>query len=308
MPQQTFKQVTALWKADKRQWVKPSTYATYVQHVNKHLLPFFGSMTPEEINEPVVQNFVNIKMETLTVSSIRDALMILRMILRYGSKRCGWPQVEFDVRFPTTCGIRRDVSVLSPANQKKLMDYIKNNISCRNLGILICLYSGLRIGEVCGLQWKDLDVAAGALHVNKTVQRIWLCDGDERSYSLSIASPKTLTSVRDIPISRELMKYIRPLRRLMPVSNYVLSNAPEPLEPRYYRDYFRRTLASLGIPPIRFHALRHSFATRCIEGKCDYKTVSVLLGHASISTTMDLYVHPGFKDKKLVIDRLSKVL
>ena len=87
---------------------------------------------------------------------------------------------------------------------------------------------------------------------------------------------------------------------------YVVSNAPVPLEPRYYRDYFRRLLTKLNIPPIRFHALRHSFATRCIESKCDYKTVSVILGHSSLATTMDLYVHPGYKEKKLAIERMSK--
>ena len=92
----------------------------------------------------------------------------------------------------------------------------------------------------------------------------------------------------------------------MNAKHFVLSNGPEPLEPRYYRDYYRKLLRQLGIRPLRFHALRHSFATRCIESRCDYKTVSVLLGHASISTTLDLYVHPGLEEKRKCIEKLAR--
>ena len=89
---------------------------------------------------------------------------------------------------------------------------------------------------------------------------------------------------------------------------FVITNSEEPLETRYLRDYFNRLMADLGLPAVRFHALRHSFATRCIESRCDYKTVSTILGHASLATTMDLYVHPGFDDKKRVIEKMSRGL
>ena len=95
---------------------------------------------------------------------------------------------------------------------------------------------------------------------------------------------------------------------MMPFDYYVISGGPQPLEPRTYRRYFKHLLGELGIPPIRFHGLRHSFATRCIQSKCDYKTVSVLLGHSSISTTLDLYVHPGYAEKKKCIDRLARAM
>ena len=114
--------------------------------------------------------------------------------------------------------------------------------------------------------------------------------------------------MRDIPITRALADIIRPLRRIVNPDFYVISNATEPLEPRYYRDYYRKVLDKLDIPRTRFHALRHSFATRCIESKCDYKTVSAILGHASITTTLDLYVHPGYTEKKKCIDRMARAL
>ena len=309
MSQTTFHDVTALWKADKRRWVKPSTYAIYVQITNKHILPFFGSMTAEQLSEENIQRFADgLLSQGLSVHSIRDALMILKMILRFGEKLNVWPRIIYDVHFPTTTCRREEIPVLTHSDQRKLISYLKGNFSFRNLGVLICLYSGLRIGEVCALQWRDLDVATGEIHITKTVQRIWLSDGEEKVYALSVGQPKTASSLRDIPICRELMNMIRPLRKVMSDDFYVVSNGADPLEPRYYRDYFRKLIAKLGIPPTRFHALRHSFATRCIESKCDYKTVSVILGHSSLSTTMDLYVHPGYEEKKRCINRLAKSL
>ncbi len=309
MSQTTFHEVTALWKADKRRWVKPSTYAVYVQITNKHILPFFDSITPEELSEEVIQRFADgLLAQGLSIHSIRDVLMILKMILRFGEKRGAWPHILYEIHFPTTARSNEDVPVLSPIEQRKLLNYLQANFSFRNLGILICLYSGLRIGEISALQWKDLDIVTGEIHITKTIQRIWLSDGEEKNYSLSVGSPKTASSQRDIPICKDLMKIIRPLRKVMSDDFYVVSNGVDPLEPRYYRDYFRKLLSRLGIPPTRFHALRHSFATRCIESKCDYKTVSVILGHSSLATTMDLYVHPGFEEKRRCINRMAKSL
>lgn len=309
MSQISFYDVTALWKADKRRWVKPSTYAVYVQITNKHILPFFGSIKPEELSEESIQRFADgLLAQGLSIHSIRDVLMILKMILRFGEKLSAWPHILYEIHFPTTAMQNTDITVLTTSDQRKLLNYLKENFSFRNLGILICLYSGLRIGEVCALQWKDLDVATGEIHITKTVQRIWLSDGDEKEYRLSVGQPKTASSVRNIPICKEILKIVRPLRKVMADDFYIISNAATPLEPRYYRDYFRKLLATLGIPPTRFHSLRHSFATRCIESKCDYKTVSVILGHSSLATTMDLYVHPGLEEKKRAIERMARML
>ena len=304
----TFQEVAVLWKEDKRRWVKTSTYATYINHLNNHLLPYFGAMTPEGISEEAVQEYVDRMLGRLSVGTIRDSLMILRMILRFACKQCGWQGIEFHVHFPPEDGARDCIPVISPSDQKKLLTYLEGNFSFRNFGIILCLNTGMRIGEVCALKWKDLDVEGGVVHVTKTLQRIWLSDGTEHSYYLSMGSPKTATSNRDIPLSRELMKLVRPLRKVVSSDFYVVSNAAKPLEPRYYRDYFRKILDRTGIPRVRFHALRHSFATRCIESKCDYKTVSVILGHSSISTTMDLYVHPGFAEKKNCIEKMARSL
>jgi len=281
----------------------------YVQITNKHILPFFGRIKPEELSEETFQRFADdLLAQGLSIHSIRDVLMILKMILRFGEKISAWPHILYDIHFPTTAQRNLAIPVLSPSDQRKLLNYLKSNFSFRNLGILICLYSGLRIGEVCALQWKDLDVVTGEIHVTKTVQRIWLSDGEEKEYNLSVGLPKTVSSIRNIPLCKDLMKIVRPLRKVMADEFYIISNAAAPLEPRYYRDYFRKLLTKLGIPPTRFHALRHSFATQCIKSKCDYKTVSVILGHSALATTMDLYVHPGTEERKRAIEKMARTL
>lgn len=303
----TFSQVAAAWKADKRQWIKKSSYAIYTQLTNSYILPWFAAGHP--LDEEGIQAFAGTLLgRGLSIKTVRDTMLVLKMILRFGTRLGAWPHIEYKVRYPADTREHSSPTVLSRDQQHRLQDYLRAHFSFQNLGILICLHSGMRIGEICALQWQDLDVAAGVIHVTKTIQRIYIHDGDYREYSLQIDRPKTLSSIRDIPLSQELKGIIRPLRRVLRPEDYVVSNRDTPLEPRYYRSYYHRLLDSLGLPLVRFHALRHSFATRCIESKCDYKTVSVLLGHASLSTTMDLYVHPGYDEKKKAVEQMLRRL
>ena len=307
MEQKTsFSEVAALWKADKKQYVKKSTYAAYALLIQSHLLPELGEQ--DEISEESVQSFVNQKLESgLSQKSVRDILVVLKMILRFGAKRGYWPSRQIDIIFPTERE-RQDIEVLTLANQRQLMSYVKEHFTFLNLGIFICLNAGLRIGEVCALQWDDIDVASGVIHVGKTIQRIYLVDGQEKYTELIIDKPKTKNSIRDIPMTRDLLSLIRPLKKIVRGDYYVLTNSAAPTEPRTYRTYFNKLQKELGLPKMRFHGLRHSFATRCIESKCDYKTVSVLLGHSNISTTLNLYVHPNMDQKRKCIDAMGKML
>ena len=124
--------------------------------------------------------------------------------------------------------------------------------------------------------------------------------------SVIIGTPKTQNSIRDIPMNKELLKMLRPLKKIVNGKFYVLTNEEKPTEPRTYRNYYKRMMEQLNIPPLKFHGLRHSFATRCIESNCDYKTVSVILGHSDITTTLNLYVHPNMEQKKRCIDKVFK--
>lgn len=301
-----FRNVAELWKADKKQYVKKSTYAAYCLLIQSHLLPFFGEKN--DIREDDVQGFVNSKLELgLSQKTVRDALVVLKMILRYGAKHGLLEFHQIDTVFPTERD-KRDVEVLTLTNQRQLMTYVKEHFTFLNLGIFICLNTGLRIGEVCALMWEDIDIDSNVIHVNKTIQRIYLVDGDIKYTELIIDKPKTKNSIRDIPMTKDLLNMVRPLKRVVCGDFYVITNSIEPAEPRTYRCYFNKLLQNLGLPKMRFHGLRHSFATRCIESKCDYKTVSVILGHSNISTTLNLYVHPNLEQKRKCIDTMNKML
>ena len=297
-----FKSVALAWLSHKKQYVKKSTFAVYSILVQSHLIPVFGER--EDIGDEDVQDFVNSELERgLSLKTVKDILVVLKMILRFGAKNSLFPDRRIDVVFPTQRE-KSDIEVMSVSNQRRLMCYVREHFSFRNLGILICLSSGIRIGEICALRWADIDLECGVIRVSKTIQRIYI-DGHTE---LIEDAPKTVNSNREIPLTRELAAYIRPIRKIVKADFYLLSNSPTPIEPRTYRDYFRRLTDSLGLPPIRFHGLRHSFATRCIESKCDYKTVSALLGHSNISTTLNLYVHPGLEQKRRCIDAVARLL
>ena len=301
----TFSRVAELWKADKKQYVKKSTYAAYCLIIQSHLLPELGGVV--DVTEAVAQDLVNRKLVSgLSQKTVRDILVVLKMILRFGAKHGYWESNQIDVVFPTERE-KQDVEVLTLANQRQLITYVKEHFTFQNLGIFICLNAGLRIGEVCALRWNDIDILSGVIHVNKTLQRIYMVDGETRCTELIEDVPKTKNSIREVPMTRDLLALVRPLKKVVRGDYYVLTNASMPTEPRTYRVYFNKLLQQLGLPKMRFHGLRHSFATRCIESKCDYKTVSVLLGHSNISTTLNLYVHPNLEQKKKCIDTMNKL-
>lgn len=301
-----FKSVVELWQADKQQFVKKSTFAAYSLLIANHLLPAFSETN--DISEEDVQQFVFKKLnEGLSQKSVKDILIVLKMILRYGAKHNLMEHRQIDIRFPTERE-RQEVEVLSKANQRKIMEFVKNNFTFQNLGIYICLSAGLRIGEVCALTWNDIDAEQGVIYVNKTIQRIYLVGEIEKRTEVIIDTPKSKNSIREIPMTKELLRMIKPLKKVVNSSFFVLTNSAAPTEPRTYRNYYKRLMKQLDIPALKFHGLRHSFATRCIESNCDYKTVSVLLGHSNISTTLNLYVHPNMEQKKRCIEQMLKAI
>lgn len=299
-------QIADLWKEEKKQFVKKSTYAAYSLIVDTHLLPVFGNLT--QVTEKEVQEFVLIKLQAgLSQKTIKDILIVLRMILKYGAKQQYCTYLPFDVKFPTERECQK-LSVLSISNQRKIINYVIENFTFRNLGLFICLSTGIRIGEVCALTWEDIDTDNGIIHIRKTLQRIYVNENGKKRTELLIDTPKTATSMRDIPMIKELYGILKPLKKIVRNDYFVLTNDITPTEPRTYRNYYKKLLKKLGIPPVKFHGLRHSFATRCIESKCDYKTVSVILGHSNISTTLNLYVHPNLDQKKRCIDKMFRMI
>lgn len=304
--EKTINQITEEWKEEKKKYVKKSTYAAYQLLIQNHIKPYFGDLY--EVNEEKIQQFVFDKLDAgLSEKTIRDIIIVLKMILKFGIKNGYLEYVQIDAKFPSKQE-KKDLDVLSKADQKKFMEHLRNNFTFKNLGIFICLSTGMRIGEICGLRWCDVDTAEGVIKVRHTLQRIYIIESETRHTELLLDTPKTANSVRDIPMSSELLKMLKSLNKVVNENYYVISNDIKPIEPRTYRNYYKKLCKQLDIPELKFHGLRHSFATRCIESKADYKTVSVLLGHSNISTTLNLYVHPNKEQKKKTIDKMLRSL
>jgi len=306
MEKKTISEIYSLWRENKSKYVKPSTMALYAFIAGHYLLPRFGTMS--EVGEEAVQDFVLDELARgMSRRSVRSMVLVLRMMVRFADKN-GWMGYrKWELHMPPAAG-GSSVQVLGVADQRRIMSYLDGHLSFRNLGIYICLCTGLRIGEICGLRWEDIDLAEGVMHIRRTVSRIYTGAASERRTRVVVGTPKTLSSVRDIPLNRRLLGK---LRRLMPMVSggcYVVSNSAAPVEPRLYRSYYNNLMARLGMPHTRFHALRHSFATRCVESNCDYKAVSTILGHSSITTTLNLYVHPNMEEKRKCVDKMLRGL
>lgn len=302
-----FKDISTLWKEEKRKFVKLSTISVYAVILENHLLPIFGNKVTV-ITEQEVQHFVLVKLEAgLSQKTVKDFLIVLKMIYRYGVKINEFQHCDWDIKYPNAQE-NKALKVLNIAHHKKLMAFVSDNFTFRNLGILICLQTGMRIGEVCALQWGDIDLQKGVVSISKTIERIYIIDSEVKHTELIISSPKTQNSHRDIPLSKTLLQMLRPLKRIVNDKFFIITNEEKPTEPRTFRNYYKTVLKTLNIPPLKFHGLRHSFATRCIESNCDYKTVSVILGHSDISTTLNLYVHPNNEQKKKCIDKMLRFI
>lgn len=296
----TFQDVSKIWCDAKRPIVKHSTMCAYLLTLQTHLLPWFGTM--ETIAECDVQQFVIDKCASgLARKTVRDMVAVLKSIVKYGNKHGIFHFEEWEIEYPTDTE-NKLLPTLSLNHQRILMNHLIEQPTQQNIGVLLALCTGMRIGEVCALQWEDVDFTQRIITVRHTVGRIYNCElkTTERIHT----SPKTKNSCREIPISKQLFQSLKTVRK-QSQSPYVVGTSTQSKEPRSYRDYFSRLLKRLNIPHLVFHGLRHTFATRCIESQCDYKTVSVILGHSNVATTLNLYVHPNLSQKKKCIDRMS---
>lgn len=306
MIHKTIREIAAAWKEYKRPYVKQSTMAAYVLILENHILPTFGE--DNSLPEQSVQAFVLHKIESgLSTKSVKDILIVLKMVMKFGVKKEWMTYYEWDIKYSPSSE-NKVLDVLSVTNHRKILNHIQSHFTFMGLGIYISLSTGLRIGEICALKWSDINVTDGILTVNRTIERIYIIEGEKKHTELVINTPKTKNSCREIPMNKELLGMLKPLKKVVNDDYYILTNDERPIEPRTYRNYYKRLMEKLDIPKLKYHGLRHSFATRCIEVGCDYKTVSVLLGHSNISTTLNLYVHPNMEQKKRCIDKVFKSL
>lgn len=300
------------WLIEKKDYIKESTYANYSNNIFNHIIPKLGNYTLNEINHKIIQDFLlelskNGRKDNtggLSEKTIKDITIIVKGSIKKGINEGKIKHIELSFNYPKD-NKEKSIYILTKYEQNKITNYVLDNRNTKNIGFLISLYSGIRIGELCALQWKDIDFKNNKLMISKTIQRVYIKDKDKSISKVIITTPKTKNANREIPVNKDFLEIIKSLKT--DKDNYILSNSDKYIEPRTYRKYFNKILKELKIKHFNFHSLRHTFATNCISLGCDYKTVSELLGHANVNITLNLYVHPRYSQKKKCIDLVSKI-
>ena len=299
------------WLPDKKRQVKPSTLSTYVVTFEKNILPFFGDMEYDDLKMKDVQRFVDEKLSAgYSHKSIKDMVVCIKMLLNYAVDELEMKPVPGKriMRYPEE-NVKKDFEAYTDSEQKKLMSYFISNPSFEHLGMMITLCSGVRIGEITALQFKDIDLDSRTMKIEKTLERIYSIDSDghRKGTQLIIQTPKSPSSRREIPLPKEIINILKKSSALVIGDYFVCSGNAKPIEPRVYRLHFNQACKNAGVRVIKYHGLRHSFATRMLEKKVDIKTTSTILGHSDVKITMNTYMHPTEEMKKNAINITSSL-
>ena len=219
-----------------------------------------------------------------------------------------YAQEEYDFRLSLKNVIlpkvdKKKIEKISDEEQRKLVAFLKKHLSLTALGIMISLYMGLRIGELCGLTWADVDLDNKVLYVRRTVQRISSGGIGNKKTKIVISTPKSDSSFRMIAIPDFLIEYFKIFKG--EDQNYILSGSEKIVEPRAYQYRYKKILSDANAENHTYHQLRHTFATNCIQNGFDVKTLSKILGHQSVGITLNRYVHPDFVHERMLINKLS---
>lgn len=287
--------------------VKPSTYESYHRCITKYVVPFFQEKGHEQITEKTAAEFAGAITHSpnLSASYQRKILSIFKTALRQLLKDSGESESLLRaVSLPRAESA--DVQAFSVREQRMIEKTVRESADRAAFGILLCFYTGIRLGEVCALKWGDIDFEAGALSVTRTVSRIKNFRDAGSKTILEVGAPKSLKSIRKIPLPHFLAEMSA--ERKMDASDqdrYVLSGTGVPIDPRSYQKQFQRILRKAGVKSRKFHAIRHTFATRALELGVDIKTLSEILGHADVSITLNVYAHSMFEQKQKAIARLN---
>ncbi len=297
-----FEQVAEEWLACIQREKRHSTYVKYRLIYRKHLCEKLGNLTFSELNnESLAETFQSKENEACSESLQKSISCVLNQIFSYAISHY---QIQLShYTFPRYKIRTKPIEVLNRSEQTKLLQHLYGEMDICKLGIVICISTGLRLGELCALKWKDIDFEENLLSVNATVQRI-ATEGGKKKTKLVEGEPKSIFSQREIPLSDELIKLLLPYRNN--TGTYVI-NGEKPMEPRTYQNRFQKYLQFAGIKKKNFHILRHTFATNCIESGVDIKSLSEILGHSDVKITLNRYVHPTTEAKRQHMNSLAAV-
>ncbi|MBP1047861.1 site-specific integrase [Enterococcus sp. BWM-S5] len=286
-----------------RRNVKVTTYAAYFGRVQRHIIPFLGSKKMALLKHTDITDFVYfLQNQALSPTTIKGIITVLKHALNQACKERYLTENPCeDVVLPKNRNTR--VSAMTIEQQKRLEQVALQERSCSP--VILALYTGMRIGEISGLKWSDIDFQSNIIQVRRTLLRV-TCEGDSKKTKLILSSPKTETSRRDIPLAENLKEYLLANQEKSD-SEFLISCKKSFAEPRVINYRFKKITEKAGLG-IHFHVLRHTFATRCIEEGVDVATLSRLLGHSSVKMTLDTYTDSMWENRQVAISRLDSKL
>ena len=287
----TVKMLFEEWFKSRQLRVKESTLANYWGKAKTHILPAFGDRRVQDLTEADIREFILEKLSgSLSAGYVADIVILLKAVIKFAVMRYRIRDCTEEIILPKKR--RTSILLLTGTQQEHLQKYIGGHPDLTSLGVALSLFTGLRIGELCALRWSDLNLTQKRLSVSRTIQRIHM----DRGTKLVITEPKSASSVRIIPIPDCLVPMLARFRQ--EGTAYVLSGTEKPVEPRLMQYRFHKLLQKASLPSIHFHALRHMFATNCVELGFDIKALSEILGHSGVEITLNLYVHSSLERKE----------
>ena len=301
-----FREILYLWLENRRLKLKSQTYSKYFNLIELHIIQELGcvpvcDLTAVQINQFLLKKRSIGKLNNeggLSASSVQSISFIVSSALRFAVQQGYCSTLKGEVlKIPKK---KNELEIMSLQQQNDFVLWLLSDLDSRKVGVILALYAGLRIGEVCGLAWDDIDFETNTIHVHHTVERIKILDGepDNSKTKLMLCDAKSYSSDRVIPMSEELTDLLKKCR-MFSVGEFVVSgNTYEFIDPRTFQYWFSKLLSDYGMPHFNYHSLRHTFATRCIESGMDVKTLSELLGHSSVNITLNTYVHSSMNHKR----------
>lgn len=301
----TFNEIYPRWFNWKKKQVKPSTLAAYQLQWVSRIQAYWGDKAVEDMRSRHFQDWVELLIDEgkLSLKSIQDAVIIVKSMLSWAWTYYELPSFSIKIVYPTESKEGEDarLKAFSSKDQERLVKYLLDNPSYANMGILLTLMTGLRIGEVSALRFEDINFEKHCIFIKRTLNRIYMIDevtGERLGTKVIEGNPKSRSSRRYVPLYGPVEKWLKNASKIVKPEYYVTTGTSSPCEPRTYRNHYKRILKELGLENIKFHGLRHTFATRLITSNVDFKTVSEILGHSDISMTLNIYSHPDEMQKR----------
>lgn len=304
------------WMTEMKKKWKPNTYDTYLRMIDRYIVPILGSYKIEDITRSVLYDFseelVNHSEHAQMAEGYRKYICaILYQILCYANE-----MHQLELQIPRMADFRIQKSEMSLPDENdlnRLESYLMSHLDDATcLGILLAKYTGIRIGELCALQWKDIDLENGVVTIRKNLQRVKNHEYNAEDTTASgktmvcMQMPKTSKSFRDIPLADGLIDILKKHKKA-PEQYLIPGRKKDWAEVRTVQYRFTAILKRCQIPSFHFHLLRHAFASRCVGQGCDVKSLSEILGHSSVQITMNIYVHSSMKQKKDMMNLICEL-